>query len=195
MTVEWWSFIVACVALLVAIVAAPITLKLARRQTEAAEKQVQQAIQARRESLEPHVVVSFEVIRKTFNVVVQNVGQSVARDVRIVFDPPLTSAKPSEGYVIAEVTMFKKGIPTLPPGQRLTAFLDTGPNRVNSTEPMEYTATVACTGPFGVVTPEVYLLDLAVFGDVTTLDTRDIHDVADELKKINTTIKAWSPGA
>ncbi|MEZ5269702.1 MAG: hypothetical protein R2789_14420 [Microthrixaceae bacterium] len=62
-----------------------------------------------------------------FNLVVENAGATVARDVRLSFTPPLQS---SIGEVDLESTaLITEGIPMLPPVVRVKAFFDAAHDR------------------------------------------------------------------
>ena len=100
----------------------------AERQTTALGQQLQQAELARRDSLEPHVVVDIRP-RTPGSVVlglfVTNIGATTARDVRIEVDPPLRSSYEAEmeGRLTKAVS---RPISTLAPGRVLMWNMDTG---------------------------------------------------------------------
>jgi hypothetical protein len=59
--------------------------------------------------------------------VIANVGKTMARDVRITFDPELTSAAFDEKDSVTsprELKPFREGIPSLPPGKRVPILFD-----------------------------------------------------------------------
>lgn len=155
--------------------------------------QVRQAKQLREEQAKPFVVVKFElsaVSNQAINLVVENIGKTLARDVRIAFDRPLESAARSRG--IHEAKLFKDGIPVMPPGMRLETLFDFGPQRKDSSLPMTYRATVSYQGVRRKREDEEYVLDMEVFYGLDKLVEYGIHDAAKSLSEIHKTLRSWS---
>lgn len=84
------------------------TLDLSREQAEREQR-------LREDQARPFVVVDFEpspVWGNIINLVVQNVGKTLAKNVRLTFDPPLVSSMAgNDGYNFQESNLLKHGIP------------------------------------------------------------------------------------
>jgi hypothetical protein len=85
-----------------------------------ARGQLLEARNLREAEAQPFVIVDVEpsiTSRHLFNLVIKNTGETLARDVKIQFDPPLRSTLDSEGYPPAKFKALASGIPALPPGR------------------------------------------------------------------------------
>jgi hypothetical protein len=88
--------------------------------------QVQEMRQARREALQPHVLVDADQTKPPFvYVVVRNIGQGAAKDISFEFSDvteiPGSENNPSVGPVNEQV-YFKDGIPFLAPGAEISTL-------------------------------------------------------------------------
>jgi hypothetical protein len=98
--------------------------------------QVWEIRRTREEEARPFVVVDVQpspVSRKILNLVVENVGRTVARNVRLTFEPPLQSS--GEPYPLAESPLIREGMPTMPPGRRVEALFEFAPASKNKDLP------------------------------------------------------------
>ncbi|MEJ7743205.1 MAG: hypothetical protein WKF73_11990 [Nocardioidaceae bacterium] len=107
-----------------------------------ARGQVLEARRTREEEAQPFVVVDFEPSAAwsgIMDLVITNTGKTVAKDVRVTFEPPLRSAyfskQPDDPYDINESKIIKEGIPSLLPGKRFTILFDRMPERYESELP------------------------------------------------------------
>ncbi|MFE9106279.1 hypothetical protein [Actinomadura geliboluensis] len=122
-TMELGSLIVACVAVVVSIVTAIYAhqqassaqdsaasavsqAQAANEQVSLTEKQLALSERIRREQNEPYVVVDVQNSSAAYhvlNLVVENIGTTIARDVRIDFNPPLyTVNEQNHGFPIGD---------------------------------------------------------------------------------------------
>ena len=85
-----------------------------------ARGQVREARTLREEQARPFVMVDLERWDQPFvNLVVANLGKTMARNVRISFDPPLESSFDKKAPVpIGQLKLFTAPIPSLAPGKR-----------------------------------------------------------------------------
>lgn len=170
MSAENW---IAVAAGVVAVVAAWISYTQARHaktQTQAtveqaavARQQLEQAEKVHREQNEPYVIVDIQPDAPGSSllvVTVENIGPTMARDVKITTDSPLVS---STGDNLTERLQrgLSRTIPMLPPGRRLKYAFDISSRRFASDLPTAYTFTVEAKGPFGDVEPMEYLVDIS----------------------------------
>nr|SBO94256.1 hypothetical protein BN4615_P3772 [Nonomuraea gerenzanensis] len=146
----------------------------ARQQFELAEK-------IRREQQEPHIVVDIHPsphVSSVLILVIENIGSTVARDVRIAFDKPIERAvedNPNQ-HRLNEHRIFTEGIPHMPPRHRIELLFDYGPDRFEADLPMAYTVTVDAEWTGGRVDTLTYLIDLSVYYNVNYLGVKNLHD-------------------
>lgn len=78
---------------------------------------------------EPNVLVFFDIPHLTNDIflVVKNIGKSMAKNVRLEFNPEL---KNSRGELMDEVLFLKNGIPVMPPGYRIQTFIGMDMNTI-----------------------------------------------------------------
>jgi hypothetical protein len=162
-------------------------------------RQLQHARHAREATERPFVVVDFEhatASRNLLNIVISNLGKSIARDVRFEFDPPLQSAA-VKGENLA---IFNRTIPTLVPGKRVSLFFDSmlERHRLGSAEHLPDTFVVAVSYRGDLPGSKAYvdnlILDLSVLEGSTYIEERTIHDVAKELKEVRKEMRKWTDG-
>lgn len=177
---------------IVAVIISVFSLYYGRRQALAAEQQttalgqqLQQAEIARRDSLEPHVVV--DIRPRTpgsvmLGLFVTNIGATTARDVRIEVDPPLRS---SYGAQMEDrlTRAVSRPISTLAPGRILMWNMDTGFGLAGRADlPRLYQFTVHASGPFGPLEPVNSVIDMEVLLD-TSLNVETIEGLLEKTVK------------
>lgn len=128
-----------------------------------------------------------------FDLVVTNIGSTLARDVIFEFDPPMVT---SEKYAdIYELKAFNQGISTLPPGKEFRTLLDFGPPRYEEKLPDVYRVKVSYRGDPG---ERLYVedmdLDFGLYWNRRFITLRDVHDVHKQLETIANEIQKWRPG-
>jgi hypothetical protein len=148
--------------------------------------QARSASRARRESLEPMVVVDItpaDLDSDALVLIIENLGPSVARNVRIAATPPpVRSFESAAAEPMHEWRVFTHGIPTMPPHRRMVYLFDIASSRFNVDLPMRYEFTVTADGPFGAVPPMVYDVDLGPMRDAW-VGLPTTKDVIDAIKK------------
>lgn len=156
-----------------------------------AVRQVGEARRLREAQVRPFVVVHFEVDWLT-EIVVENVGVTVAQDVKISFDPPLESTM-QRPWAWEESTLFTDGIPTLPPNKRITVFFDSIIERYESEMPLSYTATVTYRGAGKQNFNERHVLDLGLYKG-TSPPPKGLPDLVDKVGKVHEEMRKWTDG-
>jgi hypothetical protein len=107
-------------------------------------RQVTEARRTREAQAQPFVVVDIEPGRVWMNwltLVVENVGRTLAKDVRITFDPPLTTTVKDKD--LTKSVLFREGIAVLPPGRRIETLFDLSHDRLEQRLPMRYEVRVS----------------------------------------------------
>ncbi|MDN3249731.1 hypothetical protein [Streptomyces sp. ZSW22] len=146
-----------------------------------------------REQNEPYVIVDIQPSDPTSEilvVVIENIGPTMARNVRISCDPPLVSGW---GDDLTEMLhrALSRSIPMLPPGRRLEFLLDNQDRFQNSDLPTSYTFTVESEGPGGAVEPLEYVVDFGTWAE-SLMRNRPTKQIEDKLGKIQAAVKALS---
>ncbi|MFJ8847275.1 hypothetical protein ACIRFF_30750 [Streptomyces cyaneofuscatus] len=178
-------------AVLVAMAAAVISAWQARIARASAAGQLALAERVHREANEPYVIVDVQPREPwsfIFVVLVENVGPTVARNVRITATPEIESSLGADET--SEIRQaLARTIPFMPPGRRLAYFFDTN-SRWDSDLPMVFEFTVESTGPYGPMETTRYLVDLNVLGANTMLE-RPSKRIEDEVQKVRSLLKTF----
>lgn len=142
----------------------------------------------------PFVVIDLGSSRQGFfDLVVMNIGSTMARDVTFEFDPPMVTSK--EYMDIYELKAFEAGISTLPPGKEFRTLLDFGPPRYEEKLPDFYRVKVNYRGdPDDRTYAEEMDLDFGLYWNRRYITLRDIHDVHTQLETIAKEMHRWGPG-
>lgn len=158
-----------------------------------AGKQVKEARKLREDQARPWVVAYFDVDWLT-DIVIENIGTTVARDVEVRFDPPLASTF-SRPWPWEESTLLTDGIKTLPPRQRVAIPFDGTIERFNRDDlPLKYTAHLTYKGRQRKPLTDTYVLDLAVYKG-TKPPPEGLPEVVKALKALVSNTKRWSDGS
>lgn len=152
-----WSAIAAAATLVVAVVAAGF-----------AWRQVREAQKTREEQAQPFVVVDLdrtEASRIHMDLVIVNTGTTLAKDVRVAFDPPLRSTltERNQQYDLADAAIISHGIPTMPPGREFRMLFESMPGLFESDLPRTYGAVVSFRDSRGRPYQLDYRLDQRLF--------------------------------
>lgn len=142
----------------------------------------------------PFVVVDLGSSRQSFfDLVVTNLGSTMARDVTFEFDPPMVTSKRHTD--IYELKAFQHGISTLPPGKEFRTLLDFGPARFKEKLPDVYRVKINYRGdPGNRPYSEEIDLDFGLFWNRRFITLHDIHDVHKQLEIIANELRHWRPG-
>ena len=157
-------------------------VELMLRQVSQAEAVEAAAQQARRESLQPNVLVDIAPGVNdpgVFVLSISNIGASIARNVRI---KALDEMVRSDGLKLHELTVFTEPIAVMPPGQTRQFFYDVGFQPFNGNSPLRCRFEVECEGPFGPVETAHYDIDLTPYQGGWAAPTT-LHSVVEQIKK------------
>lgn len=144
--------------------------------------QLSEAKRLREEQTRPFVVIDLGAsVPGVFDLVVRNIGSTMAYNVRFKFDPAIESTDNDlDPY---KLKMFSEGISTLPPGKELRALFDSGDAREKSDLPDIYAVTVTYVDrkkrlPY----EEIQDLDFGLYWDRLVHNRHDVHDIHRQLK-------------
>ena len=169
-----------------------------------ARHQVRLARDLREEQARPFVIIEFRPSHSVVcNIVIRNLGTTVARNVRFRFEPEWESSDTQRNRV-RESQLWRNGIPTLVPGQEVSILADMFPERFKRSDlPRTYDVTIAYEGVIPrpragrrrskAATYEVtYTLDLDIFYGYSSAGIYGVHEVADALRSITNVMQNWS---
>lgn len=122
--------------------------------------------------------------------VVENIGTTLARDVRITFNPPVTTAASTNGLV--DSVLLREGVSMLPPGRRIETLFDLSHDRLEQRLPMRYEVTVTFSDFRGhEENPLTYQIDLSYLYDLEPLGERTTHHLVEEVSKLRQEVERW----
>jgi hypothetical protein len=162
--IVWSPETFAAIAAWVQTVVLVVTAGFVWRQVRHAKEQIEEARAVRREQARPLVVVDFDVDSKPPFVflTLENLGQTMATNVLVQFQPPLSSALFDRYEGLVKPSFFADEIPSLPPCKRLSALLDSFPDRKPRDLPTRFDVIVRYgQNSTESVFEDTYVLDLS----------------------------------
>jgi hypothetical protein len=160
-----------------------------------AYRQVREVRLTREDQTRPFVIVDFDLSYPPFiDLVIKNIGKTMARRVRIQTDPPLASTfdKDRQSEPIAKLRVFTDEIPTMAPDREIRMLFDSFPQRVEQKLEDTYRVTVSYAGERGRSYVDEMILDLGIYENITYIERHTIHDVHKQLKRIADEVRRWS---
>ena len=156
-------------------------------------RQVREARTLREEQARPFVIVDFEPGFLVY-LTVENLGRTMARDVSIHFDKPLTSSLQGRRE-LDESPLFREPIPALPPGKKIRLLFDQFNDRTEAKLPLAYEVTLSYRGPTGNKPPwkDTYRLDLGMYLG-SALPPKGIPELVAEVENIRKEMEKWKGG-
>ena len=156
--------------------------------------QVREARRTREDQARPFVIVDIQpspVWWNIFNLVIENVGTTLARDVAISFTPELSTSQ--KDYDLANSALIKEGIPSLPPRRRIQVLFDVSHERKKTDLPMRYEAEVSFKDARGRQQESLrYVIDLGYLYGLHRVEEYGLHHAAKALREINSTMQKWT---
>lgn len=155
----------------------------------AAFRQVREARTLREEQAQPFVVVDVEeneAGHPYLDLVIRNIGTTLATDVRFDFSPRLRSGSyEDEGIDISDFHLLKQGIASMPPGRELRFLFDEGPLIFQRDElPRRYDVEVSFRSTRGPQEALRYTIDLDMFFGQHAVVVHGTHHIAKSLRAI-----------
>ncbi|WP_053679227.1 hypothetical protein [Streptomyces sp. XY66] len=161
-SVQITTVVISVAALVFSTTAAFWALVYNRRQARAVAQANALTEKAQREQAEPYVIVDIKPRipgSSLLVLVIENIGQTLARNVRISVSPPLQTTLGAERAATLN-RVVGRPIATLPPTRRIPFVMDVGHQLFSSELPKVYEFRVESDGPFGRVDPLIYTVDL-----------------------------------
>jgi hypothetical protein len=188
-----WISIVAAIGAVGAMWYARTQARAAKAQVRYAAKQLEFAEQIQRDQAQPYVFVDLRPDERDpvlMMLMIENLGRTVARDVRVAFDPPLRSKTFSQ---ISDLRVLREGVAALPPGRRLSWFFESSFEIFDPNLPGKYTVTVDAVGPFGPLDQLVYDIDLSALEHSEARSRAQLKDVVDQLRRVSEALDHLKP--
>jgi len=155
-------------------------------------KQVGEAKSLRRAQTRPFVVVDIEPGWALY-LKIENIGATLARNVRFSFDPRLASSM-QKPWEIEEAPLLRDGVDTFPPRKHYRIFFDAFQDRAGRDDlPMVYTATVTYEDSDGHGYVDHYTLDLNSILH-TSPEQPGLEKVGQELERMRKYFDRWTDG-
>ncbi len=166
-TLLFWIQVFTLIALIIYVAKTWEMASATRKAAEATERSVAEMKEARDQQTRPYVIAYFTIKEGTglIYLVLKNIGQSVARNVRFSFDPPLKTSNETINQMLAKMSFVTEGIQSMPPGYELKTFFDSTVSYLNNEElPQKYNVRISY---YGGIRPEQrideYVLDISAF--------------------------------
>jgi hypothetical protein len=114
-----------------------------------------------------------------------NSGPSIARNVKVVFDP----APPSTLDIKPILEILKQGIASVPSGRTMKWALGAAQNTSDSDAHKAYRVRIEAEGPFGAIEPLEYVISVDDLHDSRAAPPGNLHAVAAELHEMTKATK------
>jgi hypothetical protein len=156
-----------------------------KESAKSAENTLLEMREMRDQESAPYVIVFFDVpyAKSLVYLVIKNLGKSIAKDVKLSFEPSLQS---SDVGNLENLSLFDKGIASLAPAQELRVLIDTTVAFFG--EPgLPLISSVAITYHGGLkdeLRTEKHTLDLSVHKGLMYIQSKDIHDLNESVEKL-----------
>lgn len=140
--------------------------------------------ETRDQEISPYVVAYFEVEDFHINLVIENVGKGLAKDVKINISPELQS---SRGREINDLPLIKDGIASMPPKYKIKTHFDTTINYFNAENnfPLKYDAQLTYYGGINETKRVTnHVLDINSYYKIRFIDKKGIHELVKEIQEI-----------
>ncbi|WP_454299763.1 hypothetical protein [Salana multivorans] len=210
---------ISIIALVVSSLALPFTIWAARaaaRQAEAAHVQAQaaeaqtaiqkeQVAAAReqthlqrelaREAAQPYVWADIQPDMQQGTVleaVVGNSGPSLARNVRVMFHPPLPAGTQQSDNIETVQRVLADGLLSLAPGRVIRWSLGAGYDLLSGTGPQRRTIRVEADGPHGPLPVLEFDVDISQWRSARDAPDGSLHHVRSEIKELTKAVRTAS---
>jgi hypothetical protein len=133
------------------------------------------------------------------DLVIANVGKTVARSIKLTFTPALSDASgPAASFPGAHWAAFDSGLPTLAPGQQLSCLWaqSTTVLAEDATAPRQHSVTITYAGdaPAQRDYTDEYVLDVGAFFGLMRVAVKTQDDEVRALEAIRDVLASWTEG-
>jgi hypothetical protein len=184
---EYWVAFGAAVSILSLLVAG-FSLIYVRRSAKASREQTNQQQQAARDAAQPMLWVDIrgdDGQGQTLVLLLGNSGPSIARNVKVTFDP----APPSRVDIKPILEILKQGIASVPPGRTMKWALGEAHDIGDWHPHNAYRVRIEAEGPFGLIEPLEYVISVDDLHGSPAAPPGNLHEVAAELREMTKATK------
>jgi hypothetical protein len=171
-----------------------ITLVASALLARYAYRQLKEAQELRHEQTRPFVIVDVRFRSFLIEIEMHNAGTTAARDVRVEFAEPLTSAESDPDW--QHSTAFTTGVPMMAPGRQMRFFLDSYHKRVEQGLPQVIRGRVSYLGPVESqhrTYDEDFVIDLTVY-EGSQLPEDGFPELVNEVREMRKELLKWTDG-
>jgi hypothetical protein len=169
--------------------AATLTLIIAALAAIIGLRQLKQARDLNEEQSRPYIVIYLqptEADRSLLNFVIQNIGQTAARNISIKFEPEFSRAMKLPGHDFMNAKLISEPIPSMPPQFEYRMIFENISDYQKLDNPRSsYTVNVRYEDRQGKKLTDSFTLDLEAMRGSITVDTHGLHHIAK-------TLRAWA---
>jgi len=166
---------------------AGFSLIYVRRSAKASREQTKQLKRAAKDAAQPMVWVDVRTDDGqglALLLLLGNSGPSIARNVKVLFDPP-----PATPDIKPILQILKQGIASVPPGRTTQWTLGAAQNPSDREGHKAYRVRIEAEGPFGASEPLEYLISVDDLQDSPAASPGNLHAVAAELHEMTKATK------
>lgn len=179
---------VAAAGAIAAAVAAFVALRPAHRAAMAAETQSGIQRELMQQTAQPYVWADIQPDMQQgtmLHLVVGNSGPTMARNVRVVIDPPIPESSKYSGVTVAAQTRIKDGVLSLAPGRVIRWSLGRGFDLLeNENDATTYSLKVTADGPYGALPSEEFEIRPSDWREARDAPDGNLHFVRKEIEKL-----------
>jgi hypothetical protein len=156
--------------------------------------QVREARRSREERSRPYVAAFLEMEGFMIDLVVKNFGETVARNVTLTPDRPMTRGGDKGNEQWSNLEVFKS-LPVMVPGQEWRTVFDVGRDRDGKGLDEPYEVTMAYQDSRGRALPaERFSLDWTVNRSAIYMSKKGINELAQSVEKMAKRMDQWTEG-
>jgi hypothetical protein len=184
---EYWVALGAAVSILSLLVAG-FSLIYVRRSANASREQTKQQKQAAKDAAQPMLWVDVrgdDGQGGALVLLLGNSGPSLARNVKVVFDP----APPSTLDIRPILEILKQGIASLPPGRTMQWAVGAAHNSSEWAAHKAYRVRIEAEEPFGAIEPLEYVISVDDLDGSLAQRHENLYAVAAELREMTKATK------
>lgn len=154
--------------------------------------QFKEARELREAQVRPFVVIDLDSPQRPFfELVVKNIGSTMARDVRFAFEPAPESTMSHAS--LDRLKMFSEGISTLPPGKEIRTLFDSAIQRFKADLPDVYRVKVSYKDHEGKRPFQEFIdLDFGLYWNRLSVTRHGLHEIHKQLDSISKEMSKWT---
>lgn len=161
--------------------------EIQREQVAAAREQTQLQRDLAHEALQPYVWADIQQDMQqgtVMHVVVGNSGPTVARNVRVTFDPPLPAGQQQSDTVERVQRVLANGLRSLAPNRVIRWALGAGYDLLSNEDPQVRTVRVEADGPHGPLPVLEIQIDISEWRQASDAPYGSLHHVRGAVKDL-----------